>query len=121
MDPVLEELFGILSTYAVHDVRIPYYGPVTGYLPVTHVVVSAKMRGEFMRQDTPEHWREDALVRVHEMLADLENHLWVRTESPDSASEATSCSPPASRSMGNSPRCPSRQCSPARSAWIWTG
>ena len=83
MDPVLEELFGILSTYAVHDVRIPYYGPVTGYLPVTHVVVSAKMRGEFMRQDTPEHWREDALVRVHEMLADLENHLWVRTESPD--------------------------------------
>lgn len=83
MNDVLQELHDILSAYSAHDVAIPFDGPATGRLPVTHVSVRATMRGEFMRQDTPEHWREDALVRAHEMLADLEKHLWVRTESPD--------------------------------------
>ena len=83
MDPVLEELRDILSAYASHDVAIPFLGLATGRAPVWHVSVTARMRGECMRQDTPEHWREDAIGRVHEMLADLENYLWVRTDSPD--------------------------------------
>jgi hypothetical protein len=79
-DPGLHELREVLSKYSHHEVSAPFYGLVT-HLPATHVNVMAEMRGDTgQRVDTADNYRMDTLSRVHEMIADLEDHLWVRTD-----------------------------------------